>query len=62
MLHGSQSILKGTLQCSATEIQNTNNMQPFLDFEFVLIKPAIKLAFAGLLTATVQALFTFVKH
>lgn len=37
-------------------------MQPFLDFEFVLIKPTIKLAFAGLLTATVQALFTCLSN
>ncbi len=63
MLHGSQSITRGTLQCSAAEIQqNTILMQPFLDLEFVLIKPTIKLAFAGLLTATVQALFTCLSN
>lgn len=64
MLHGSQSITRGTLQCSAAEIDYKTQilMQPFLDLEFVLIKPTIKLAFAGLLTATVQALFTCLSN
>lgn len=64
MLHGSQSITRGTLQCSAAEIHYKTLilMQPFLDLEFVLIKPTIKLALAGLLTATVQALFTCLSN
>lgn len=64
MLHGSQSITRGTLQCSAAEIYYKTQilMQPFLDLEFVLIKPTIKLAFAGLLTATVHALFTCLSN
>lgn len=48
---------------SVVLLKNTNNNAAIFRFgEFVLIKPTIKLAFAGLLTATVQALFTCLSN